>query len=63
MKRHLISAGITFVTAFCLYFLTVIDTITLDTFFDGTWVALLFVGIRAGVKALMEYFVLTTNEK
>jgi hypothetical protein len=63
MKRHIISALVTFLTAFSLYFLTVIDDITLDTFADGAWVALFFVAVRAGVKSLLEYFVLQTNEK
>lgn len=60
MKRHLFSAFVTFITAFCLYFVTVIDSITMESFTDGSFVALAFVGARAGIKALMEYLLVST---
>jgi hypothetical protein len=63
MKRHLISALVTFVTAFCLYFVTVIDTVTIESFRDGSLVSLAFVATRAGIKGLMEYFLVVTATK
>lgn len=60
MKRHIISALVTFVTAFSIYFLTVIDGVTTASFTDGTLIALVFVGVRAGVKALLEYIIVQT---
>jgi hypothetical protein len=63
MKRHLISAGITFVTAFAIYFLTVIDSLTLESLLSGGLVSVLFVGVRAGIKALLEYFLVVTATK
>ena len=63
MKRHLISAGVTFVTAFAIYFLTVIDSLTLENILGGGIVSVLFVGVRAGIKALLEYFLIATATK
>ena len=63
MKRHLISAGVTFVTAFAIYFLTVIDSLTLENLLNGGIVSVLFVGVRAGIKALLEYFLVATATK
>jgi len=63
MKRHLISAGVTFVTAFAIYFLTVIDSLTLESLLGGGIVSVLFVGVRAGIKALLEYFLVATATK
>jgi len=63
MKRYIFSSVVTFLTAFALYFVTVVDTITLDSFSSGAIAGLLFVGARAGVKALLEYFILETAHK
>ena len=60
MKRYIISSLVTFFSAFALYFVTVIDTVTIDGLTDGALVSLLFVGIRAGIKALLEAFILQT---
>jgi hypothetical protein len=63
MKRYLISSAVTFFTAFALYFVTVIDTINLENITDGALVSLIFVGVRAGLKALLEAFILTNAVK
>lgn len=63
MKRHLLSALITFVTAFSIYFVTVIDNVTLESFKDGSIVALAFVAFRAGVKAVLEYIIVVNNNQ
>ncbi len=60
MKRYIISSLVTFFSAFALYFVTVIDTVTIEGLTDGALVSLLFVGIRAGVKALLEAFIVQT---
>lgn len=57
MKRHLISAGITFVTAFAIAIIPVIDTITLESIEDGSIIAIVFVAFRAGIKGLLELIV------
>jgi hypothetical protein len=55
-KKWLISSLVTFLTGFGIVFVSQIDTITLESFKDGTLVALLFVGVRAGIKVVIEYF-------
>ena len=63
MKRYLISSAVTFFSAFALYFVTVIDTVTLEGLTDGALVSLIFVGVRAGLKALLEMFIVQTATK
>jgi hypothetical protein len=63
MKRYLISSAVTFFTAFALYFVTVIDTINVENLTDGALASLVFVGARAGLKALLEAFILTNAVK
>ena len=56
-KRHLISAIVTFVAAFAIVVVPQIDTVTVDNLTDGTLVGLIFVGVRAGLKALLEMLI------
>lgn len=56
-KRYLTSSLITFFTAFSLAVVPVIDSITLDNLYNGALVGVLFVGVRAGVKALLEFLI------
>ena len=63
MKRYLISSAVTFFSAFALYFVTVIDTVTLEGLTDGALVSLIFVGARTGLKALLEVFIVQTVTK
>ena len=58
-KRWLISTGITFLTGFILAILPQIDTITLETIQNGAVLGVVFAALRAGVKAVFEYFVST----
>jgi hypothetical protein len=55
-KRHLISAGVTFVGSFLLFVLPVITDPTWSYTGKVALVALLLSGVRAGVKALWEKF-------
>jgi len=63
MKRHLISAGVTFITAFAATFLLSIDSISLESIKDGSVIAVLFTAIRAGIKGLLEMTVNIKLEK
>lgn len=54
VKKYLISSLITFITAFAIAILPHIDGLTLDTITNGSLVGLLFAGVRAGIKAILE---------
>lgn len=54
-KRHLISAGLTFLTAFGVAILPMIETIELNDLKTGAVYGVIFTAARAGVKALFEY--------
>lgn len=54
MKRYIISSLVTFFAAFTMYFVTVIDDVTIESFTNGALMAILFVGLRAGIKAVLE---------
>lgn len=51
-KEHITSAIITFVTAFAVTIIPVIDTLSLSSFEDGALAAIAFTALRAGVKAV-----------
>lgn len=55
-KKWLMSSLVTFVTGFGMVLLSEIDNLTLASFSDGTYVGVLFLAIRTGVKAVLEYF-------
>jgi len=54
IKRYLISSGISFITAFAVTILPIIDSLTLENIGTGAGIALAFAGLRAGVKAVVE---------
>ncbi len=56
MKRHIISASVTFLTGFAVVLLANIDTLTLENIEQGAWVGVAFAALRAGVKATLEFF-------
>ncbi len=56
VKRHLISALVTFLTAFGLVLVADIDSITLDSLRSDATLGLIFAAGRAGVKAVIEFF-------
>lgn len=55
--RWLVSTAVTFAAGFSIMLLADIDTITVETIQNGTYVGILFSAIRAGVKAVLEGFV------
>ena len=57
LKRYIVSSLVTFATAFATVLLASIDSITLETIKTGAVVSVLFVALRAGVKALLESLV------
>jgi len=57
LKRYIVSSLVTFATAFATVVLASIDSITLETIKTGAVVSVLFVALRAGVKALIESLV------
>lgn len=59
LKRYLISSGITFLTAFVAVILPTISTISLSDLKDGALAGVLFVAIRAGIKAVLESTLVT----
>ena len=56
MKRYAISSVVTFLTGFGMVFLAEIDSITMDTFKEGGLMGIVFMAGRAGIKAVLEYF-------
>lgn len=54
VKRYLRSSLITFISAFAIATVSMIDGITLENVGDGALVSLIFTGSRAGVKAVFE---------
>lgn len=62
-KRWLISTGLTFLTGFAIAVLPQIDTISLDSLKDGAIVGVVFAGVRAGFKAVLEWFLVAYPQK
>ena len=54
MSEHIKSFLITFMVAFAMVFVADIDKLTLATLSDGVLFGLVFAGIRAGVKAVLQ---------
>lgn len=63
MNEHIKSALITFFVSFAIVMVAQIDTFTTESFIDGTVVGVLFVAVRAGVKALLELFLATFTKE
>lgn len=57
LKRHLISAGVTFLQGFVIGILPYVQTIDLSNLGKATAFAIVMVGVRAGIKYLVEKFV------
>ena len=55
-KRYILSTLITFAAGFALVVVPEIDSLTIEALSDGGLVGLLFAGVRAGIKALLEWF-------
>ena len=56
IQRYLISSGVTFATAFLIAVLPLVQELNPDTLTRAGVVSLIFTGLRAGVKALIEFF-------
>lgn len=57
LKRYLVSSLVTFLTAFCVVLVAQIDNLSLETFKDGSWLGVIFLCGRAGIKAVAEFFI------
>lgn len=57
-KRYIQSTVVTFLTGFCTVLIADWDKLNLQSFVDGSYVGLLFSAVRAGVKSLIEAFML-----
>ena len=57
VKRWAISSLITFLAGFALVILPSLDTLNLADLQGGALIGLLFAGVRAGVKAVLESFI------
>lgn len=55
LKKYIVSSIITFVTTFAIAVVPIIDSLTLENVKTGALLALVFTGVRAGVKAVFEY--------
>lgn len=62
-QKYLVSSLITFVTGFALVFVGNIDSLTLESFKNGAYVGIIFTAVRAGIKALVEWFLATQATK
>ena len=56
-KKYLISSVVTFCAGFAMVILPQLDDITLESLRGGALIGVLFAGVRAGVKALIESFI------
>lgn len=55
LKRHLISAGLTFLTGFAIVVAPQLnETLTYEAMKEGALVGIIFAGVRAGLKAVLE---------
>lgn len=60
-KRYAVSSLITFASAFAVVVLASIDSFTLESLKTGAVASLLFTGLRAGIKAVLELLVTPTQ--
>lgn len=60
-KRYLVSSLITFISSFLLAITPLVDQLTVDNIGRSAIFAILIVGVRAGVKAVSEWFVANVN--
>lgn len=52
--RYVVSSAITFFAGFSIVLLAQIDSLTVESLKDGSFIGVLFLAVRAGVKALLE---------
>lgn len=63
LKRHLISAGVTFLSAFLLVIATNLSADSIINWDSAAIVSLLITAIRAGLKGIVEILPTLINEK
>ena len=61
INRYLVSSGLTFLTGFVFVLAEDIDSLTVASFGDGTVVGVLFAATRAGIKALLDLYLMKTK--
>ena len=54
-KKYVVSSLVTFIAAFAIAIYPMLNNLTLDNMTDGVIVAVIFAGVRAGIKALIEF--------
>lgn len=62
LKDYALSSLITFISAFAL-FITADPTFNLQTLSSGAAVGVIMAAVRAGAKAVIEYYVAKINQK
>jgi hypothetical protein len=55
-KKEIKSFIITFIVGFVMVIYTELDSFTLSSFKDGAYVGIIFGGVRAGIKSVIELF-------
>jgi len=55
-KKYIVSSIVTFITGFALVLVANIDSLSLESLKAGALTGLLFTAIRAGIKAVAEWF-------
>ena len=62
-KHYAVSSLITFVAGFAVAVLPLLDNLTLDSLESGVLVGVFLTGVRAGLKVLIESFVVWYSKK
>jgi hypothetical protein len=62
VNEYIHSSIITFITGFALVFVAVIDKINVTSLRDGTWIAIVGVAVRAGIKAVFEMYIVSLKK-
>ena len=58
MKRYIVSSVVTFLTGFVFVMYSQVDSITIESFKDGSLFGVVFVATRFGIKGVMEVFLI-----
>jgi len=57
IKRHAVSAGITFTSTFLLFVGMELQSLDAETISQGALAGILIAGVRAGIKTAVEMFI------
>jgi len=61
-QKEVKSFIITFIVGFVMVIYTQLDTLTLDSLKDGSYWGVIFAGVRAGIKGVIELFLAWFNK-